>query len=133
MGFKAFRMSIHWSRIFPNGYDTEPNEAGLAFYDKVFDTLLSYNIEPVVTLSHYETPIGLTEKYNGWVDRAVIDHFVKYALKQYLHAIKTKLNTGYHLMKSISSIFHHTQVVAYYLTVKIILYLHHIKHYITNL
>ncbi|MCD8826823.1 glycoside hydrolase family 1 protein [Staphylococcus gallinarum] len=79
MGFKAFRMSIHWSRIFPNGYDTEPNEAGLAFYDKVFDTLLSYNIEPVVTLSHYETPIGLTEKYNGWVDRAVIDHFVKYA------------------------------------------------------
>ncbi|MEB6243034.1 glycoside hydrolase family 1 protein [Staphylococcus gallinarum] len=79
MGFKAFRMSIHWSRIFPNGYDTEPNEAGLAFYDKVFDTLLSYNIDPVVTLSHYETPIGLTEKYNGWVDRAVIDHFVKYA------------------------------------------------------
>ncbi|MCG7338042.1 glycoside hydrolase family 1 protein [Staphylococcus sp. ACRSN] len=79
MGFKAFRMSIHWSRIFPNGYDTEPNEEGLAFYDKVFDTLLSHNIEPVVTLSHYETPIGLTEKYNGWVDRAVVDHFVRYA------------------------------------------------------
>ncbi|WP_437272349.1 glycoside hydrolase family 1 protein [Staphylococcus succinus] len=79
LGFKAFRMSIHWSRIFPNGYDLEPNEAGLAFYDDVFDTLLSYNIEPVVTLSHYETPFGLTEKYNGWVNREVISHFVRYA------------------------------------------------------
>lgn len=79
MGFKAFRMSIHWSRIFPKGFEEEPNEAGLAFYDDVFDTLLSYNIEPVVTLSHYETPFGLTEKYNGWVDRNVIDHFVHYA------------------------------------------------------
>ncbi|PTJ81579.1 6-phospho-beta-glucosidase [Staphylococcus succinus] len=79
LGFKAFRMSIHWSRIFPNGYDLEPNEAGLAFYDDVFDTLLSYNIEPVVTLSHYETPFGLTEKYNGWVNREVINHFVRYA------------------------------------------------------
>lgn len=78
LGFKAFRMSIHWSRIFPNGYDLEPNEAGLAFYDDVFDTLLSYNIEPVVTLSHYETPFGLTEKYNGWVNREVINHFVRY-------------------------------------------------------
>ena len=79
LGFKAFRMSIHWSRIFPNGYDLEPNEAGLAFYDDVFDTLLSYNIEPVVTLSHYETPFGLTEKYNGWVNREVINHFIRYA------------------------------------------------------
>ena len=79
MGFTAFRMSIHWSRIFPNGYDEEPNEAGLQFYDNVFDELLKYNIEPVVTLSHYETPYGLTEKYNGWVGRETIDHFVRYA------------------------------------------------------
>ncbi|RIL41708.1 glycoside hydrolase family 1 protein, partial [Mammaliicoccus fleurettii] len=79
MGFKAFRMSIHWSRIFPKGFEESPNEAVLAFYDDVFDTLLSYNIEPVVTLSHYETPFGLTEKYNGLVDRNVIDHFVHYA------------------------------------------------------
>lgn len=79
MGFKAFRMSIHWSRIFPNGYDEEPNEAGLQFYDNVFDELAKYNIEPVVTLSHYETPYGLIEKYNGWVGRETIDHFVRYA------------------------------------------------------
>ena len=79
MGFKAFRMSINWSRIFPKGYENEPNEAGLAFYDDVFKTLKSYNIEPVVTLSHYETPFGLTEKYNGWINRKVIDHFVHYA------------------------------------------------------
>ncbi|MCM3538902.1 glycoside hydrolase family 1 protein [Priestia endophytica] len=79
MGFTAFRLSIHWSRIFPNGYDEVPNEAGLAFYDRVFDELAKYNIEPIVTLSHYETPYGLTEKYNGWAGREVIDHFVRYA------------------------------------------------------
>ncbi|MBU6949116.1 glycoside hydrolase family 1 protein [Staphylococcus haemolyticus] len=79
MGFKAFRMSINWSRIFPNGYDSKPNEEGLKYYDNVFKTLKSYNIEPVVTLSHYETPFGLTEKYNGWVKREVIDHFIHYA------------------------------------------------------
>ncbi|WP_414052970.1 glycoside hydrolase family 1 protein [Macrococcus animalis] len=79
LGFKAFRMSIHWSRIFPNGYDEKPNEAGLAFYDNVFKELKKYNIEPVVTLSHYETPYGLIEKYNGWVGREVVDHFVRYA------------------------------------------------------
>ncbi|KAB2493259.1 glycoside hydrolase family 1 protein [Priestia endophytica] len=79
MGFTAFRLSIHWSRIFPNGYDEVPNEAGLAFYDRVFDELAKYNIAPIVTLSHYETPYGLTEKYNGWAGREVIDHFVRYA------------------------------------------------------
>lgn len=79
MGFTAFRLSIHWSRIFPNGYDEVPNEAGLAFYDRVFDELAKHNIEPIVTLSHYETPYGLTEKYNGWAGREVIDHFVRYA------------------------------------------------------
>ncbi|MEK3950806.1 glycoside hydrolase family 1 protein [Paenibacillus sp. FSL H7-0703] len=79
MGFKVFRMSIHWSRIFPNGYDAEPNEAGLQFYDNVFDELRKYNIEPLVTLSHYETPLGLTQKYNGWLGREVIQHYVNYA------------------------------------------------------
>ncbi|AXI10809.1 6-phospho-beta-glucosidase [Oceanobacillus zhaokaii] len=79
MGFKAFRLSIHWSRIFPNGYDEMPNEAGLQFYDNIFDELAKYDIEPVVTLSHYETPYGLTEKYNGWAGRETIDHFVRYA------------------------------------------------------
>lgn len=79
MGFTAFRLSIHWSRIFPNGYDEAPNEAGLQFYDNVFDELAKYHIEPIVTLSHYETPYGLTEKYNGWVGRESIEHFVRYA------------------------------------------------------
>ena len=78
MGFKVFRMSIAWTRIFPNGDDKEPNEAGLKFYDDVFDKLKKYNIEPLVTISHYEMPFNLTEKYNGWASRDVIDFFVNY-------------------------------------------------------
>ena len=78
MGFKCLRMSIAWSRIFPNGDDLIPNEKGLAFYDEVFDTLLSYGIEPVVTLSHYETPLNLAEKYNGWTDRRLVGFFERY-------------------------------------------------------
>jgi 6-phospho-beta-glucosidase len=79
MGFKTFRMSISWPRIFPNGDDRVPNEEGLAFYDKVFDELLKYGIEPLVTLSHYEIPLSLVQKYNGWADRRVIEFFVNYA------------------------------------------------------
>jgi len=79
MGFKTFRMSISWPRIFPNGDDREPNEEGLAFYDKVFDELLKYGIEPLVTLSHYEIPLTLVQKYNGWADRRVVEFFVHYA------------------------------------------------------
>ncbi|WP_067842703.1 glycoside hydrolase family 1 protein [Amphibacillus sediminis] len=79
MGFKTYRLSISWPRIFPNGDDLEPNEAGLAFYDKVFDELLKYGIEPLVTISHYEIPLNLVQKYNGWHDRRLIDFFVRYA------------------------------------------------------
>ncbi|MGT2843667.1 glycoside hydrolase family 1 protein [Streptococcus hongkongensis] len=79
MGFKTFRMSIAWSRIFPNGDDPKPNEAGLAFYDAVFDELNKYGIEPLVTLSHYEFPIHLVTAYGGWKNRKVIDFFVHYA------------------------------------------------------
>ena len=78
MGFKTFRMSIAWTRIFPTGMEDEPNEAGLKFYDSVFDECKKHNIEPLVTISHYEMPFALTEKYNGWVGRECIDHFVKY-------------------------------------------------------
>ena len=78
MGFNMFRMSISWSRIFPNGDDAEPNEAGLAFYDRVFDCLRAHNIEPLVTLSHYEMPYHLVEKYNGWASRELIGFFEKY-------------------------------------------------------
>lgn len=78
MGFKVFRMSINWSRIFPTGMEEEPLEAGLQFYDNVFDELKRYGIEPLVTISHYEIPYGLVENYNGWYDRRVIDHFYHY-------------------------------------------------------
>lgn len=79
MGFKAFRLSIAWARIFPNGDDKEPNEAGLEFYDSVFTECRKYGIEPVVTISHYEMPLALTVRQNGWADRRTIDAFTRYA------------------------------------------------------
>jgi 6-phospho-beta-glucosidase len=82
MGFKAFRMSIAWTRIFPNGDELEPNEDGLAFYDRVFDELHSYGIEPVVTISHYEMPLNLVKEYGGWRNRKVVTFF-----ERYVHAI----------------------------------------------
>lgn len=80
MGFKCFRTSIAWTRIFPNGDEETPNEEGLRFYDDVFDELLKYGIQPVVTLSHFEMPYYLVKKYGGWKNRKLIDFFVKYAL-----------------------------------------------------
>ncbi|MDR2976247.1 MAG: family 1 glycosylhydrolase [Streptococcaceae bacterium] len=79
MGFKTFRLSISWARIFPNGDDIEPNKAGLEFYDKVFDECRKYGIEPLVTLSHYETPLNLAIKYGGWTSRECIPFFENYA------------------------------------------------------
>jgi len=79
MGFNVFRLSIAWTRIFPTGMEDEPNEAGLAFYDAVFDECKKQGIEPLVTLSHYEMPYALVEKCNGWEGRECIDCFVKYA------------------------------------------------------
>lgn len=79
MGFNVYRMSIAWSRIFPNGDDEKPNEAGLKFYDDVFDELKKYNIEPLVTISHYESPYALTKNYGGWKNRKLIDFYVKYS------------------------------------------------------
>lgn len=78
MGFKVFRTSIAWSRIFPNGDDAEPNEAGLKFYDDLFDECLKYGIQPLVTISHYETPLHLAEAYDGWLDRHLIGFYEKY-------------------------------------------------------
>ena len=78
MGYKCYRMSISWARIFPKG-EGEANEEGLAFYDRVFDECLKYGIEPVVTLSHFEMPLVLTEKYNGWIDKKLIGLFEEYA------------------------------------------------------
>ena len=78
MGFKSFRMSINWTRIFPNGDEKEPNEEGLKFYDDVFDEMLKYGIEPLITISHYEVPFNLTKKWNSWVDRRMIDCYLNF-------------------------------------------------------
>lgn len=79
MGFKAFRMSIAWARIYPTGLEDQPNEAGLAFYDRVFDELKKYNIEPVVTLDHFDVPLELVKRYGSWRSRETVDCFIKYA------------------------------------------------------
>ncbi|MDR2509143.1 MAG: 6-phospho-beta-glucosidase [Spirochaetaceae bacterium] len=79
MGFKVFRTSISWARIFPNGDDAAPNEAGLKFYDSLFDECKKHGIQPLVTLSHWEMPIALTKKYNGWASRDLIPLFERYA------------------------------------------------------
>lgn len=79
MGFTCLRISIAWARIFPQGDEAEPNEAGLAFYDRLFDEMAQVGIKPLVTLSHYEMPYGLVKNYGGWANRAVIDHFEHYA------------------------------------------------------
>jgi 6-phospho-beta-glucosidase len=78
MGFGVFRLSIAWSRIFPNGDELEPNEEGLAFYDRVLDECARHGIEPLVTISHYETPLHLAETYNGWVSRELIGFYERY-------------------------------------------------------
>ncbi|TFB95676.1 MULTISPECIES: glycoside hydrolase family 1 protein [unclassified Cryobacterium] len=79
MGFRTFRFSIAWSRIFPLGDEAEPNEEGLAFYDRVIDECEKHGIEPLVTISHYETPLHLTETYDGWVNRDLIGFYERYA------------------------------------------------------
>lgn len=78
MGFKVFRFSVNWTRIFPTGEEKEPNEKGLEFYDRVIDECRKYQIEPLITLSHYEVPFALTQKYNGWASRELIDLFIRY-------------------------------------------------------
>jgi 6-phospho-beta-glucosidase len=79
MGFKALRLSISWARIFPNGDDLVPNEAGLKFYDDVFDELLKYGIEPVVTIAHFDVPVNLVDKYGSWRSRKLVEFFETYA------------------------------------------------------
>ena len=78
MGFKVFRLSIAWTRIFPTGEELEPNEEGLKFYDDIFDECIKHGIEPLVTMSHYEPPINLVLNHDGWASREVIDMFVRF-------------------------------------------------------
>lgn len=91
MGFQCLRTSINWTRIFPLGDEDEPNEAGLQFYDDLFDELLRNGIEPVVTISHYETPQHLIEKYGSWTNRKLIDFYVNLCsvlFKRYHNKVK---------------------------------------------
>jgi 6-phospho-beta-glucosidase len=79
LGAKAFRFSIAWTRIFPNGDDERASEDGLRFYDNLIDELLKYDIEPVVTLSHFEMPLHLVTEYGGWINRKLIGFFARFA------------------------------------------------------
>ncbi len=91
MGFNCLRVSIAWTRIFPIGDEQQPNEAGLAFYDKLFDELAAHNITPLVTLSHYEMPWGLVKQYGGWGNRQVIgffEHYARTVFTRYQHKVK---------------------------------------------
>ncbi|WP_455648178.1 glycoside hydrolase family 1 protein [Lonepinella koalarum] len=91
MGFKALRISIAWTRLFPSGEELEPNQDGVAFYHRLFQVMKSANIEPIVTLSHYEMPLNLAVKYNGWANRRVIDDFVRFStvcFKEYGQYVK---------------------------------------------
>ncbi|MBV7391986.1 6-phospho-beta-glucosidase [Enterococcus sp. ALS3] len=91
MGFKVYRMSLSWSRIFPNGDELEPNEAGLVFYEEIFKELRKHKIEPLVTIAHFDVPIHLVKEYGGWKNRQLIDFYTRYAetvLKRYQGLVK---------------------------------------------
>ena len=78
MGFKCFRTSIAWTRIFPHGDESEPNEEGLKFYDHLFDEMIKRGMQPVVTISHYEMPLYLAQNYGGWANRKLIDFYLNF-------------------------------------------------------
>lgn len=78
MGFKCYRFSIAWSRIYPNGFDTEPNEEGLRFYEELIDECRKYDIEPLVTIVHFDAPVACTKKFGSWKSREMIDCYIKY-------------------------------------------------------
>ena len=110
MGFKVFRLSIAWTRIFPTGEEEQPNEEGIAFYESVFQEMKRLNIEPLVTLSHYEMPLTLAMKYNGWADRRVINLFVKFCrvcFERFGKYVKYWLN-----FNEIDSIIRHSFITA---------------------
>ncbi|MCR0200860.1 glycoside hydrolase family 1 protein [[Clostridium] innocuum] len=91
MGFTCFRTSFQWTRIFPNGDEEKPNEAGLRFYDELLDELIRNGIEPVMTISHYEMPLQLAIKYGGWASRKVLEcftHYCRILLKRYHKKVK---------------------------------------------
>ncbi|MBS5066077.1 MAG: family 1 glycosylhydrolase, partial [Hungatella hathewayi] len=80
MGFKCLRVSISWTRIFPNGDEIEPNQKGLEFYESLFEEMLKYGIEPVVTILHNDMPLHLVKEYGGWTNRKLIELFERYCV-----------------------------------------------------
>lgn len=112
MGFKMFRLSINWTRIYPQGDETEPNEKGIAFYRSVFEECKKYGIEPLVTISHYEMPYGLCEKYGGWRSRKCIDFYLNYCktlFTEYKGLVKywltfNEINCGMHAFGGLMSL-----------------------------
>lgn len=103
-GFKIYRLSINWTRLYPTGEETTPNQKGVQFYKKVFKELKKYNIEPLVTISHYEMPYHLVEKQRGWASRKTIDSYLQYCetiFKEYKDDVKywlpfNEINNGAH-------------------------------------
>ena len=79
LGLKAFRTSINWARIYPNGDDEQPNEEGLQFYDELIDTIVASGMEPIITLFHYELPLKLVTEYGGWRDKRLIEFYARFA------------------------------------------------------
>ena len=113
MGFKCFRTSIAWTRIFPNGDESEPNEEGLKYYDRLFDECLKYGIEPVVTISHYEMPYALVEKYGAWRNRKLVDFYVNYCeaiFSRYKN--KVKFSPIFSLSKEIPSLIKDSSILS---------------------
>ena len=116
MGFKTLRVSIAWTRIFPNGIEDEPNESGLAYYEEMFKEMRKRNIEPLVTLAHYEMPLYLSNNYDGWYQSPVVDMFVKFCktvFKRYKNLVKYWLT-----FNEIDSIFRHPFTTAGIVTEK---------------
>ncbi|MDR0921981.1 MAG: 6-phospho-beta-glucosidase [Lactobacillales bacterium] len=77
MGFKTYRLSIAWSRIFPKGDEAEPNEEGLQFYEDIFNECHKYGIEPLVTITHFDCPMHLIKEYGGWKNRKLVGFYEK--------------------------------------------------------
>ncbi len=104
MGFKCYRFSIAWSRVFPKGDELTPNEAGLQYYDALIDECLKHKIEPVITMSHYEMPLHLAKQYGGWKNRQLIEfyeRFAKVVLERYHSKVKywmtfNEINSAFH-------------------------------------
>ena len=78
MGYNVFRFSICWSRIYPTGEESVPNEAGLKFYEEILDELEKHQMQPLITIHHDELPAALALKYDGWSSRHTIDCYLRY-------------------------------------------------------